>query len=156
MSKCPGIHCDGCGGGVKAFLITLLIAIGLVVFAVHGRVKTIENALEVALWITYGTIGFCIVGGIVAVIIARRRGRKMSVALQDAKVTRIIRQSQQVIPISNENSLRWDYVPTETHVPEKTRDNADYSKVRAHRGRPRDNGQGNSGGDNIPDRYSTD
>jgi cation transport ATPase len=62
MSKCPGLHCDGCGGG-RGWAVLVVLAV--IAAAVYKARHIIEVAIEVVFWTIIGAAGLALAGGLV-------------------------------------------------------------------------------------------
>lgn len=64
MSKCPGVHCPGCGDGGGGGLIAVVVALAVAAAALYHVRRGIEAGAEIAGIIIAGVIGTVIVAGI--------------------------------------------------------------------------------------------
>jgi len=69
MSKCPGLHCPGCGGGGGSGASALLVLLAVIIIAAIARpvVHAAEVVLEVTLITVSSVAGLAVLGGAGAV-----------------------------------------------------------------------------------------
>jgi hypothetical protein len=79
--SCPGLHCDGCGGGGGGILgaVLALIVIGVVVTSATFE-RIISDVVHLILYAMIGSVALAVTAGVTyAVVVARRRRRVQGV-----------------------------------------------------------------------------
>jgi hypothetical protein len=64
MSRCPGLHCPGCGDGGGGALIAVLVALAVVGAIIHAIWHTLVEAAEIAALTVLSLAGLAAVAGL--------------------------------------------------------------------------------------------